>query len=235
MAKSNIVIINNQLRFLSEYFLHPQNEELVHGAEIFAGYLQDDSIVAQIEAQNLSQDMFTLQFVEKAVIHSFPEQANVILQKLVKLLLYDAFVGNNDRHYYNWAVIRPFGTKDEPHFSPVYDTARGLLWNLSDSNLENKVKAQGKEALVRKYCKQSRPKLGWEGEHQLNHFQVELIYNYEFYITKTEMRQLFSEQMLLNMQQVVYSQFTKYFTPLRTELINLCLEYRYNQIKNLLV
>ena len=236
MAESGLVIINNQLRFLSKYFLNPQKEELVHGAEIFAGYLQDMNIVEQIEEENMAQDMFTLQFVEKAIKKSFPKQADTILHELAKLLIYDAFVGNNDRHYYNWAVIRPFNSKLEPYFSPVYDTARGLLWNMSDANLENKVHAPGKEAFIRKYCNQSKPKLGWEGEHQLNHFRLlELIYTNEFYITKQEIQELFNMQMLQKMQEFVKSHFSVFYTPLRIELINLCLEYRYNEIKKLLI
>lgn len=236
MAESGLAIINNQLRFLSKYFLDTQKEELVHGAEIFAGYLQDMSMVKQIEKENMAQDMFTLQFVEKAIIKSFPNQANTILHELVKLLIYDAFVGNNDRHYYNWAVIRPFNAKKEPHFSPVYDTARGLLWNMSDTNLANKVQAQGKEAFIRKYSIQSKPKLGWEGEHLINHFRLlELIYTNEFYITKTEVRQLFNDQMLQQMQEFVRTHFANLYTPLRIELINSCLEYRYNEIKKLLI
>lgn len=236
MADSGLAIINNQLRFLSKYFLDTQKEELVHGAEIFAGYLQDMNMVKQIEKENMAQDMFTLQFVEKAIIKSFPNQTNTILHELVKLLIYDAFVGNNDRHYYNWAVIRPFNVKNEPHFSPVYDTARGLLWNMSDTNLANKVHAQGKEAFIRKYCIQSKPKLGWEGEHQINHFRLlELIYTNEFYITKTEIRHLFNDQMLQQMQEFVRTHFANLYTSLRVELINSCLEYRYNEIKKLLI
>lgn len=236
MAKSDLVVINNQLRFLSKYFLKPQKEELVHGAEIFAGYLEDMYMVEQIEKENMAQDMFTLQFVEKAVKNSFPNHATAILHNLIKLLIFDAFVGNNDRHYYNWAVIRPFGTKFEPRFSPVYDTARGLLWNMSDTNIENKVKAQGKEAFIRKYCNQSKPKLGWEGEHQLNHFRLmELIYTNECYITKEEIQQLFINHILQKMQDMVRTRFAQFYTPLRIELINLCLEYRYNEIKKLLI
>lgn len=236
MAESDLAIINGQLRFLSKYFLKPRQEELVHGAEIFAGYLQDSSIVEQIEEQNLAQDLFTLQFVEKAVVKSFPNQAETIMHELVRLLLYDAFVGNNDRHYYNWAVIRSFNQKIEPHFSPIYDTARGLFWNYDDDNLTNKVRAAAKDSVIRKYCTQSRPKLGWEGENKLNHFRlVELIYTNEFYITKQEMQDLFKMQTLENMKKLVSERFSIYFTPLRIEMINACLDYRYNEIKKLLV
>ena len=107
---------------------------------------------------------------------------------------------------------------------------------MSDTNLENKVHAPGKEAFIRKYCNQSKPKLGWEGEHQLNHFRLlELIYINEFYITKQEIQELFNTQMLQKMQEFVKSNFSIFYTPLRIELINLCLEYRYNEIKKLLI
>lgn len=35
MADSQIAMIGGQLRFLSRYFLHPAQEELVHGADIW--------------------------------------------------------------------------------------------------------------------------------------------------------------------------------------------------------
>lgn len=97
MADSKIGIINGQLRFLSRYFLNPSKETLVHGAEIFAGYLEDQALVESIEKANLSRDLFTMQFVERAVAKAFPEEKHVIMGDLVKLLLFDAMVGNNDR------------------------------------------------------------------------------------------------------------------------------------------
>ena len=107
---------------------------------------------------------------------------------------------------------------------------------MASSLLPHFPSAQGKDAFIRKYCNQSRPKLGWEGEHQLNHFRLlELIYNNEFHITKAEMQKLFEERMLYEMQDFVRSHFSIFFTPLRIELINLCLEYRYNEIKKLLI
>ncbi|MBC8883138.1 hypothetical protein H9X57_06230 [Flavobacterium piscinae] len=51
------------------------------------------------------------------------------------MLLFDALTGNNDRHYYNWGVISHIKNEHKPYFSPVYDTARGLLWNDSDKKL----------------------------------------------------------------------------------------------------
>ena len=83
----------------SRYFLAPNSETLVHGAEIFAGYLEDQALVESIEQANLSRDLFTLQFVERAVTKAFPKERDAILGDLVRLLLFDAMVGNNDRHF----------------------------------------------------------------------------------------------------------------------------------------
>ena len=58
MADSKLALINGQLRFLSRYFLNPNRETLVHGAEIFAGYLEDQALVESIEKANLSRDLF---------------------------------------------------------------------------------------------------------------------------------------------------------------------------------
>ena len=66
---------------------------------IFAGYLEDQVLVESIEKANLSRDLFTLQFVERAVTKAFPKERDAILGDLVRLLLFDAMVGNNDRHF----------------------------------------------------------------------------------------------------------------------------------------
>ncbi len=78
MAESSIAMIGGQLRFLSKYFLTTRWEELVHGADIFAGYLGDKELVEQIEEQQLSRDLFTLQFVEKAIDYQFSYQKSEI-------------------------------------------------------------------------------------------------------------------------------------------------------------
>lgn len=140
MAESGLAMIGGQVRFLSKFFLNGADEELVHGAEIFAGYIGDEELVAQIEEQQLSRDMFTLQFVEKSVEYQFAFCRDEIMREFIKMLLFDALVGNNGRHFYNWGVIRSITRAFQPYFAPVYDTARGLFWNDTDEKLENRYK-----------------------------------------------------------------------------------------------
>lgn len=234
MAESGLLKVNGQVRFLSKYFLK-QSEVLVHGAEIFAGYLSDKNFVEQVEKENLSRDFFTLQFVEKAVKDRFPDAVgDKIMQELIKLLLFDALVGNNDRHFYNWAVIQPL-TAGEARFSPIYDTARGLFWNDSDQNLEKWSRPNLMQSHVEKYSKASKPKLGWVGVNNITHFQmVDKIWQTEFYITQEEMRGLFSETVIAKMRHVIETEFSQLFTSLRRDFIIKCLEYRYKTIKEII-
>jgi hypothetical protein len=58
VADSKLAIASGQLRFLSKYFLN-KNERLMHGAEIYAAYLNDDiTFVEEIENNSMSPDFF---------------------------------------------------------------------------------------------------------------------------------------------------------------------------------
>ena len=87
MADSQIAMIGGQLRFLSHYFLHPAQEELVHGADILAGYLNESTrYVEEVDEQKMTRDLFTLQVIEDAVASLFLYQKDEILHELVKLI-----------------------------------------------------------------------------------------------------------------------------------------------------
>lgn len=134
MADSRIAMIGGQLPFLSPYFLNPMKEELVHGADILVGYLNEDSphFVEEVDKQKLTREWFTLQFVESAVSNMFLYQKEEIMHKLVKLLIFDVLVGNNDPHFFNRRVVRSIDGSFQPYSSPVYHTARALFWNDSE-------------------------------------------------------------------------------------------------------
>lgn len=103
MAFSQLRLVKEQIRFLSKYFLKA-DERLMHGAEIYSGYLaeNDNKFVQEIEDQNWSRALFTFQFTYEAVKFAFPKQHPTLMEALVKLLVFDAITGNNDRHFYNW-------------------------------------------------------------------------------------------------------------------------------------
>lgn len=236
MAESNIAWISGQLRFLSKFFLFNRSMELVHGAEIFAGYLGDRDFVERIEEEEMSRDLFTLQFIENSLDYIFPYQKEDIMVELVKMLLFDAFVGNNDRHFYNWGVVRALDAEIVPYFSPVYDTARGLFWNEPESKIKQIYNDPNRiSSYIEKYTKRSRPKIGWEGEININHFKlVEKIYNNEFFLSKNRIKELFLQPILEKMENRIQNQFKNYFSTERIFLITKCLKFRYKRIIKIL-
>lgn len=235
MAQSRLAIISGQLRFLSRYFLNKREMQLVHGAEIIAGYLNDStSFVDEVDANRMSKDLFTFQFIEEAVSAAFYHQKDTILRELVKLVLFDALVGNNDRHFYNWGVITSIKNTFQPYFSPVYDTARGLFWNISEEGLLQR-SHHNAEQFIKKYCNNSTPKIGWEGEPNINHFNlVEVIYKKSFFLEKEDIKELFLQKVIKNMYDVIDKEFSLLMSPCRIYMIKKCLSYRYKIITEIL-
>jgi hypothetical protein len=234
MANSKLVLIAGQIRFLSQYFLNHQTEELVHGVDIYAGYISDKSLVEEIEKKQMAQEFFTFQFAEEAIRCIFPEEANIIIQQFVKMLVFDALIGNNDRHFYNWGVIRNTSKKNKNRFSPIYDTARGMFWNDSETKIAEVVNDKVRlPSYLDKYVKKSKPKTGWKGVKQLTHLQlVQHLYDYHDDYRKiiTDLAEQKNENRVLDM---IDKEFSMLLSINRTFLIKECLKKRFELIRNI--
>ncbi|MFZ1703568.1 MAG: HipA domain-containing protein [Saprospiraceae bacterium] len=237
MADSELAYIsysnNKQIRFFSKYFLDQKREQLIHGADIYAGYLNDEEIIKLIEKQE--RDIIIVQEAKKAIEHLFPESPE-ILKQYIKLLLFDALIGNNDRHFYNWGCIKSL-TNENIRFSPIYDTARGMFWNHSDEDIllwtnNNALKDQ---QLI-KYINKSMPKIGWDGKKNLNHFDlVGLLFEHEIGLKKVEIITFFDDVALYNAIEFINNgPFTTLFIKERSILIIECLTLRFKKIKEII-
>lgn len=235
IAESRLAYIGGQIRFMSKYFLK-KDEILVHSAEIFAGYLAGDkNFVDEIEKENLARNLFTFQFAQLAIKEMFPFDFEFIIDSFVQLLIFDAIVGNNDRHIYNWGVITDVSGKKQPHFSPIYDTARGLFWNDSQDKLfEMQKQPQQLINKIKKYANNCRPKTGWDGAKNINHFQL-----LEFLTKSKEEYRIFIVNLCNNKNKekiltLIDNEFIGLFPKLRIDLIKKCIEYRFNAINEIL-
>jgi hypothetical protein len=236
MSESKLAFGGSQIRFLSKYFL-AKDQSLVHGAQIYAGYLGDDQeFVEQIEKSKLAKEWLTLQITQKALIKFFPMYADEILEDLVRMLLFDAWVGNNDRHFYNWGVITDIKGRQKPCFSPVYDTARGLFWNYTEQKIVSLSKnSKELDAQIKKYIAGSCPKIGWDNEVDINHIRlVELIAKYNFGIKRETIHDLFSEENLNNCKKLIHEEFHGLLSSERIYVLNRCLERRIEEIRKVI-
>lgn len=239
MAKSKLVLAGGQVRFLSRYFLNLQKgEQLMHGAQIYARHLEDAEFVElanQRKRQNTTQQLFTFQYTVEAFQAIFPQQHAQIIQDFVSMLLFDAIVGNNDRHFYNWGVITDLFGKISPHFSPVYDTARGLFWNAS----EHKIKGffQSNKSLddqLERYVKGSKPRVGWDGAQNLNHFQfIEKIINFDDSYC-AQCKNLVNKDSLTKIMRLIDTDFSQLMSGKRLELIKRCIKLRIEKLQHII-
>lgn len=227
MADSRLMLVKGQVRFGSRYFLRP-DESLVHGAEIFADYLADRVFVEEVEEKGQSRELFTFQFVEDALLHRFPEQCVDILNGFVRMLAFDAVVGNNDRHFYNWGVIMDVRGAHPARFSPVYDSARAIFWNDTESRLAEVMQSRRKEAFLDKYVKLSLPKTGWDGMSKLNHFQLMTELACHRPAVLPILRELARGDLAGQVEAILDAEFQGLLSPLRQEFVLDCLRLRLN-------
>lgn len=170
MNQISLIRAKGQIRFLSKYFLQ-KNQTLNHGAEICGEYLGDHTMAQEIaDDKKDARELFTYDFIKEAICFVFPENFINILNDLVAMIIFDALVGNNDRHFYNWGVISSSikaGLK--PEFAPVYDSARGLFWNIHGSNLS---KYLNDDLKMQKYLENSCPRISIPSNPMANHFDL---------------------------------------------------------------
>ena len=175
MNVTKLVVANKQIRFLSEFFLL-KNELLIHGAEICGDYLNDRDFADEIaKDKTTARELFTFEFICNALDNRFKRHSLSLKKELVKMIVFDCLLGNNDRHFYNWGVItNTKKTIKKPIFAPVYDSARGLFWNQSDENIVHIYKHEqaGQSKKVHNYAKKATPRISCESNKKANHFEL---------------------------------------------------------------
>jgi hypothetical protein len=235
MNKIRLVKANKQIRFLSKYFLS-KDDTLIHGAEICGEYLEDMELASEIAKHKPSaRELFTFEFIREAIHVVFPKAYETILTGLVKMIAFDAIVGNNDRHFYNWGVI---DTKKKtgklPTFAPLYDSARGLLWNFSDQNVINYLQnyTDGGKKIVN-YLQDACPRISIESNRQANHFELVEFVKRNNAEHKKIINNLASEETEEKVIKMLSKDFYPLLIPERRKLIEIILENRFKTVRSI--
>jgi hypothetical protein len=196
----------------------------VHGLEIFRSYLDDEDMVNEIASKKQEQEFYTFETVYEALFETFPDHVDRIMPEFVEMLAFDALVGNNDRHPLNWGVVTPVTNHGRIVFSPVFDTARGLFWNLDDSQLDPYTQSIER---LRAYVDRSRPQVGLNGQRSPNHFDLiaHIYSNWPGY--RDNLEKFRPEELLSACARVVEGEFHGLMSETRRRAICCCLELRH--------
>jgi len=234
MNEVKLIKANGQIRFLSQYFLKG-DEKLVHGAEICGEHLGDVEMAAQIAKDKpTARELFTFEFIEEAIRAVYPQHCERLLLGLIKMITFDCLAGNNDRHFYNWGVIDNIKKGMEcPRFAPLYDSARGLLWNYDDENIiksADQMFKGGKK--IDNYIDTAEPRISIIAHKEINHFDLiaflkkdkknEMLIN--------EMASIQNEERVIKMLK---REFFPFFIKKRTYLVEYILRKRFEKTRRL--
>ncbi|WP_286732638.1 MULTISPECIES: HipA domain-containing protein [Sphingobacterium] len=237
MNETRLVVANSQIRFLSKFFLNLEKETLVHGADICAehfGNLEEAIMIAN--DKNQARKHFTFEFVKDAIRLVFPNAFEPLMKEFVKMLVFDAIVGNNDRHFYNWGVKRSINSIEKMiTFAPLYDSARGLMWNLSEENIKKYLVNYDTNGgtLFSKYLTNSCPRISIDANKTVNHFDlVEFLKNYSNE-NSSIVCELISEVNERKILTLLNEEIFIYFTEERKRIITLVIEKRFEILRSL--
>lgn len=236
MAQSRLVQINKQVRFLSKYFInHELGQELMHGADVLSIYFSDRPFVVEIQEKKREPEFFTLDIVCDAVKTVFPKEHVEIIECYFLMLIFDCWVGVQDRHFENWGIIKDIYGKSTPTFSPIYDSARGLFWNEKEEKLLSWIKYKQVDMQIDLQIKKSMPQVGLNQGQKVNHFTlIEEILRDQIIPIKSKARTIFTDQALLNVEKMIQKEFVGILSNERISLIVRCLQIRFFRLKNIL-
>jgi hypothetical protein len=171
MAHSGLASIDGRTVFVSRSFL-AHNEQLIHGSLLIEQHYQaPPGELDTVRHGRTEQEFYSSDFVIETIKAYCGLDADAVIGKFVEMVLLDALIGATDRHAQNWGVIRSSMTHGGYRFSPIFDTSRGLFWNLPDDKL---LAFQQDEALLRFHIDRACPVMGPERKvlksRKCNHF-----------------------------------------------------------------
>ncbi len=158
----------------------------------------------------------------------FPENNEKIIIGYVEMLTFDAIIGHNDRHPYNWGVIVPLFRNRLPRFAPVFDTARALFWNIPEKRvvtmLTNKMSFES-------YVNKCRAPIGWDKKKEVDFFELIALIWKEFVFCRKHIEKFLDADKLNDIAKILDEDFGKLISEERRELIKSCLHLRQGKLK----
>lgn len=137
---------------LSKSMTQSATEELVHGQQYLIRMLPEFELKKGTD--------HTFQLVE--AFFKSDERAKHLINNFIEMLVFDAIIGNRDRHQQNWAIIREIKViKDRKsisffskkvirffdivaNFSPLFDNGNCLAYNIVEEDIDEYLQNEGK-------------------------------------------------------------------------------------------
>ena len=229
MAHSGVMKLDGVLHFVSRSFRLSSEEALVHGSLMVEelGLAQKHEI-EKIKTVYQQQGIYDIDFVEQVIRQVCGDQFGLVFDKFVEMLAFDALIGSMDRHPRNWGVLRSTVEPVLLRFSPIYDSARALLWDLNDDKVRFLLK---NETELLRYMGKAAPRIGLPGHiagnRKCNHFQlIEYLMKKHKSSTLNALRKIPRNVSALALNLLNTWPFSKAFKSVRKSSIIRVIDYR---------
>lgn len=126
---------------------------------------------------------------------------------ILLMILFDALIGNSDRHHSNWGIIYHFDVNKGfyTYFCPLYDNGSSLCSYENSDNIEIFFKDKMKfEALVNT---KSKSAIGWKNTRPIRHFELIKKIREEYYDKTKKYVEIIKEKVTENNIQDILDNF----------------------------
>ena len=159
-AKVDIGTYNGRLGSMS-YNLIADNELLNEGIN----YIQE-------KYPNYNRDRFIDEIVNEKYGVQMLEKLNIRINDILTMIIFDALIGNSDRHHSNWGYIYHLDNNKGlyTYFCPLYDNGSSLCSYVNEEDIKNILKDKSRyNALI---DTKSKSCIGWNDERPIRHFKL---------------------------------------------------------------
>lgn len=126
----------------------PYRGQFLEGGSILSSFEEYES-TRLLELKNEELINFAFDMIEKL------EFWNEIKQEFIEMNFFDIFIGNQDRHPFNWMIL--YYEDDTKSFSPIYDNGASLGFRFDDEKLKTYLSNEGQ---LHKYIRNTKVKTG---------------------------------------------------------------------------
>lgn len=123
-AKIDIGTYNGRYGSMS-YRINKENEELLEGILFISGLLPEYDKDKLYDSKN--KIYYSLQMIFPII------DLLGFIKDFFQMIVFDALIGNSDRHHSNWAILR---SNDGINFSPLYDNGSSLCCYVKESDID---------------------------------------------------------------------------------------------------